>query len=104
MDILNKIKVDTQIGKRVEIETDYDLGDNPYGIDEMLELINSLKSKGATHLKFSGISQQDNPDGLSILYVDGSKKVIETDIQFDARRARRERKLLDLEIREKVWL
>jgi hypothetical protein len=67
------------------IDTDYLSGAEPYPIDTLLSNLNESKGKGATHIKFNGTCEWDNPSNVEEVFVQCVQVDLETDEEFKER-------------------
>ncbi len=73
----------TNVGEILGIDTDYDCGDKPTEIDEIINLLTQAQIGGATHVRMIGSGYDGGCDSLDIVPV---KVVLESDEAFENRK------------------
>jgi len=72
----------TDIGKDLDIDTDYGCSDMPTDIDEIINFLNEAKNQGATHVKLWGSAYNDE---ISDVYFTPVSVELESDVNYDRR-------------------
>ena len=72
----------TPVGQEKDIDTDYDCGDSPIKIDELIDFLIDAKHAEATHVKLVGYAFDSD---VNSVYVEPVKVELESDSDYNKR-------------------